>query len=99
MADTPQTLIGGVDTPASASGTTPGYRHVHLHHAGKRIRQFLSPEGKQVHIASSPDEATQLQKTLSASNEKNDFDLVIHGSPEHVSAHCFRTTKPLYAPI
>ncbi|KAH8712175.1 bacterial low temperature requirement A protein-domain-containing protein [Phaeosphaeriaceae sp. PMI808] len=84
MADTPQTLIGGNETPASA---TAHHHHPHIHgHTGKRVRHFFRPDGRKVHIASSPDEANTLRKTLSAANEKDDFDLVIHGSPEHIEA-------------
>lgn len=88
MADTPQTLLGS-DTPASAaiSPHEHHHHHPHLHHSGKRFRQFLRPDGRKVHVASSPDEANLLRKRLSAVNEKDDFDLVIHGSIEHVSLH------------
>ncbi|KAH7392845.1 bacterial low temperature requirement A protein-domain-containing protein [Pyrenochaeta sp. MPI-SDFR-AT-0127] len=86
MSDTPQTLIGGNDTPASVKGASPGHHHHHLHHTGKRLKQFLRSDGRKVHIASSPDEANHLRKTLSSAQEKDDFDLVIHGSPEHIEA-------------
>ena len=84
MADTPHTLVGGVDTPASASGAQ---HHSHLHHTRNRIRHLLRADGRKVHIASSPVEADQLRKTLTTTNEKDDFDLVIHGSPEHVRTY------------
>ncbi|CAO2648559.1 Nn.00g078260.m01.CDS01 [Neocucurbitaria sp. VM-36] len=88
MADTPQmpqTLLGGTDTPASVvtSQHEHHHHHAHLHYSGKRFRQFVRPNGRNVHIASSPEEANLLRKSLSAANEKDDFDLVIHGSPEH----------------
>lgn len=84
MTDTPHTLVAGVDTPASTS-MPHVHHHPHIHHAGKNVRQFLRPDGKKVHIASSPDEANQLRRKLSTANEMEDFDLFIHGSPEHVS--------------
>ncbi|KAF2028544.1 hypothetical protein EK21DRAFT_69518 [Setomelanomma holmii] len=84
MADTPQTLLG-TETPASAHHTHHHHPHVHGH-TGKRLKQFFRPDGRKVHVAHSPDEANTLRKTLSASNEKDDFDLVIHGSPEHLEA-------------
>jgi hypothetical protein len=90
MADTPHTLVGGNDTPASATTQhEPHHHHHHPHlsnHTGKRVRQFLRPDGRKVHIASSPDEANHMRRKWSTANEKEDFDLVIHGSPEHVSA-------------
>ncbi|KAF2826183.1 hypothetical protein CC86DRAFT_25909 [Ophiobolus disseminans] len=98
MADTPQTLLG-TDTPASATTTQHDHAHSHLHgHSGKRVRRLLHlPDGRKVHVASSPDEANTLRKTLSAANEKDDFDLVIHGSPEHIEAlrttHAHHTTQ------
>jgi hypothetical protein len=87
MSETPQTLVGGSDTPASATTTSHfGHGHHHLHgHSGKRLRNFVRPDGRKVHIAHSPEEASKLRSTLSATNEKEDIDLVIHGSPEHVS--------------
>jgi hypothetical protein len=86
MSDTPQTLLGGSDTPASAATTQHAHHHPHLHgHSGKRLRQFFSPEGRRIHVAHSPDEANKIRKQSLAVNEKDDFDLVIHGSPEHVS--------------
>ncbi|KAF1357515.1 hypothetical protein EJ07DRAFT_157520 [Lizonia empirigonia] len=81
MASTPATLIDGAATPASA---THGHHHhhPHLHGAGTRIRQLLRPDGSRVHIAGNPDEARRMSQALRA-NEKDDFDLVLHGSPEH----------------
>ncbi|KAF3032376.1 hypothetical protein E8E12_001949 [Didymella heteroderae] len=84
MSSTPATLVDGAETPV---GTTPGHphHHHHLHGAGRRIRHLLRPDGRQVHIAKNPDEARRMSQTLRL-NEKDDFDLVIHGSPEHVEA-------------
>jgi hypothetical protein len=83
MSDTPQTLLGS-ETPAT---TQYDHHHPHLHgHTGNRVRKLLHlPDGRKVHVAQSPDEANHLRKTLDESSEKDDFDLVIHGSPEHVS--------------
>lgn len=86
MASTPHTLVDdastGVATPAV--GNAHEHHHHHLDHTGKRIRQLLRPNGKKVHVAGSPEEADQLRKTLSTTEEADDFDLVIHGSPEHL---------------
>jgi hypothetical protein len=84
MSSTPHTLIG-TDTPASETTTQHANHHSHLHgHSGKRLKQFFSPEGKRIHVAQSPDEANNIRKQSIASSEKNDFDVVIHGSLEHV---------------
>lgn len=83
MADTPHTLLGS-ETPASAIAHDHAHHHPHIHgHSGKRLRQFFSPDGRKIHVAHSPDEANHIRKQ-SVGNEKDDFDLVIHGSPEHV---------------
>ena len=85
MATTPKTLVDGIDTPASIATTQNGHDH-HLHHTGKRLRQFLRPDGRRVHIVGNPDEANRLRKTLSETSPKDDFDLFVHGSPEHIEA-------------
>ncbi|KAF2269003.1 hypothetical protein CC78DRAFT_335003 [Lojkania enalia] len=84
MADSPQTLAGttGATTPAS----THAHHHPHLHHARSRLRHILHPDGRKIHIAGSPDEAEQLRRRLSTTEKEGDFDLVIHGSPEHIEA-------------
>jgi len=94
MTSTPQTLVGsgpttGVTTPATTSHTQHGH---HFHHTGKRLRHFLRPNGKKVHIAGSPEEADILRKTLSQNEKEEDIDLVIHGSPEHVQFPNLRRT-------
>lgn len=62
----------------------PAHNSHHHHHTGRRIRQFLHPNGKKIHIAGSPSEAEQLRRALSSTEKDGTFDLVIHGSPEHV---------------
>ncbi|KAF1844590.1 uncharacterized protein K460DRAFT_335459 [Cucurbitaria berberidis CBS 394.84] len=61
------------------------HRHPHIRHTGKRLRHFLKPDGRKVHIASSPDEADLFNKARSSMSQ-DDFDLVILGSPEHIEA-------------
>jgi hypothetical protein len=64
-----------------------GEKHIASgHHTGRRIRQFLRPDGRTLHIAASPEEAETLKKTLSQEHEEGSFDLIIHGSPEHADA-------------
>lgn len=90
MASTPGTLIDGegtgATTPAARTPQPGQHNHHHLHHTGRRLRHFLKPDGRKVHIAGSPDEANVLRKTLSSHEKDDDFDLVIHGSPEHLEA-------------
>lgn len=69
------------ETPAFS--TSPHTSSTHKHR-GKRLRHFLSPEGKEVHIALSPEEAETLRQTLEAIKQGESFDLVLNGSPEHI---------------
>lgn len=94
MISTSQTLTAG-----SAMGTaTLGFdsddehrqhhhhhHHHHFHQTSRKIRQILRPDGKKVHVAGSPEESNHLQKTLSG-EKGGDFNVVIHGSPEHIDA-------------
>lgn len=75
------------------SSTGPGSRttgqsgsghHHHHHHSGRRLRQFLRPDGRRVHIAHSPEEAEKMKRHLDGGD--TEFDLYIHGSPEHLEA-------------
>lgn len=49
--------IAGTNHPQSE-------HHAHLHHAGRRLRHFLRPDGRKVHIVHSPDEAEKLKKDI-----------------------------------
>ena len=53
-------------------------------HSGRRLRQFLHPDGRTIHVATSPEEAETLKRQLSQQQKEDGFDLIIHGSPEHV---------------
>lgn len=83
------------ETPVKSSSNTISSQSQHHHypHLPRRARHFLRPDGRKVHIAFSPDEAVRLRRRLSAI-EKDEFDMVIHGSDQHV-----RTTplRPVYS--
>ncbi|ESZ94376.1 hypothetical protein SBOR_5240 [Sclerotinia borealis F-4128] len=69
-------------TPTTLHGTsTP-----HNHQRGHRLRNFMLPNGRKVHIAPSPEEAETLRRRLSITEKDQPFDLVINGSPEHLDA-------------
>ena len=53
-------------------------------HPVRKFRQYLRPDGRTVHVAASPEEAETLKKTLSTQLNSQEFDLLIHGTPEHV---------------
>jgi phosphoglycolate phosphatase-like HAD superfamily hydrolase len=81
MSTTPKT-----ETLSGKTLLTGQHSH-HGHHRARRIRNFMLPNGREVHIALSPEEAETLRQRLEAvrSNEEP-FDLVISGSPEHLEA-------------
>ena len=68
------------DTPPGA--TTPQ----HAEHRGRRLRKFLKPDGKRVHIAATPEEHIKLIQTLPHIEPDDNFEVHIHGSEEHLNA-------------
>ena len=57
-------------------------RHRYFHHNGHRIRQFIRADGRKVHVALSPGEAEKMRRKMAVVDD--DFDLVVHGTDEHV---------------
>jgi hypothetical protein len=55
-------------------------------HKSRRLRSFALPDGREVHIALSPEEALSLRQRLNLIKKDESFDLVINGSPEHLEA-------------
>ena len=74
---TPQS-DGADETPPGA--TTPQ----DAEHRGRRLRRFLKPDGKRVHIAASPEEHVKLKQTLPHIEPDDNFEIHIHGSEEHL---------------
>jgi hypothetical protein len=67
--------------------TTPNDVQVTGHnHRARRLRNFLLPDGRQVHIAPTPEGAVSLRQRLEVINKDEPFDLVVNGSPEHLDA-------------
>ncbi|KAI5370915.1 putative Low temperature requirement A [Septoria linicola] len=62
----------------------------HHHHNGSRIRErlrhFLHPNDKRIHVAASPEEADALKKRLAQVHEDSTFDVYISGTAEHLNA-------------
>ncbi|KAF1961052.1 hypothetical protein CC80DRAFT_488420 [Byssothecium circinans] len=88
MSSTPHPLVdsgGSLGAAIPATNSPNEHRH-HFNHTGRRLRHFLRPDGRKVHIASSPEEAQALHKTLTETENEGAFDLVLHGSPEHIEA-------------
>jgi hypothetical protein len=74
-----------------AEGTRTHHQpHLLGHHYGARaresIRHFLHPDGKRIHVASSPEEALHLRDKLARSHQDHEFDVYISGTPEHLDA-------------
>lgn len=79
-ADPPSGLSnGGTVTPSKDS-------HRHFNHHGRRLRHFIRPSGRHVHIAHTPEEDLKLRKELSSKYTDSEFDVYIHGTPEHIAA-------------
>jgi hypothetical protein len=73
------------DTPESGSTAAPQHSH-HFQHGRKRLKQLLRPNGQRVHVASTPEEVDGLRRVLTNTDPIEPFDIVIHGSPEHLEA-------------
>ncbi|KAL8953727.1 MAG: hypothetical protein Q9222_000409 [Ikaeria aurantiellina] len=57
-----------------------------FHHTGQRLKKLLRPDGRRIHVASTPEEHAHLQKALTAVEPDDNFDICLHGSPEHLAA-------------
>ncbi|KAK5163100.1 uncharacterized protein LTR77_010884 [Saxophila tyrrhenica] len=80
---------GGVGlsfSPIPEPTPSPSHHHRHLHRARDRLRHFVHPSGKKIHVANSPTEAEQLRRQLEEIHHQDDFDVCISGSPEHLDA-------------
>ncbi|KAF2836897.1 hypothetical protein M501DRAFT_978591 [Patellaria atrata CBS 101060] len=86
MADNLTVELPGTNGTTTPSGRQSLHSHHHHHHSARRLRHFLHPSGKKVHVASGPDDVENLRRKLSAIEKDVEFDLVVHGSPEHIEA-------------
>jgi hypothetical protein len=78
-----------VEWDAEKIGDAPPNEGFFAHEFG-RVRKILRPDGKKLHIAQSPEEVEKLKRTLSSiSPLDQDWEVVIHGSLEHVSRVTF----------
>ncbi|KAI4107723.1 MAG: hypothetical protein L6R37_001408 [Teloschistes peruensis] len=57
-----------------------------VQHTGQRLKHFLKPDGRRVHIAASPEEKLKIHRNLLAIEPHGNFDVCLHGSPEHLEA-------------
>ncbi|EMC94464.1 hypothetical protein BAUCODRAFT_124086 [Baudoinia panamericana UAMH 10762] len=66
-----------------------GGRHPPRHYgerAREKLRHFLHPTGKRIHVATDPEEAQRLRLNLSRLHHEDEFDVYISGTPEHLEA-------------
>ncbi|KAL8739007.1 MAG: hypothetical protein Q9181_000289 [Wetmoreana brouardii] len=56
-----------------------------VQHTGQRLKHLLKPDGRRVHVAASPEEHARLHKSLGAVEPERNFDVCLHGSPEHLA--------------
>ena len=70
----------------SGSATPNLHSEHHSHFHARRLRQFVRPNGKKVHICHTPEEHEIVRKRLLESNPDHDFEVFIHGTPEHLEA-------------
>jgi hypothetical protein len=62
----------------------PESTHRIKHNSGQRMRRYLGPDGRTIHIASDPSEAEELKRQLSKERSEDQFDVYVQSTPEHV---------------
>jgi hypothetical protein len=72
------------NSAADSGSATPNHRLGYHGHHGRRLRQFIRPDGRKVHICHTPEEHEHVKKRLLETSPDHDFDVFIHGTPEHV---------------
>jgi hypothetical protein len=70
----------GSELKVGSTTTTPVPQNAS--YAGRPFRKFRRPNGREVHIAQTPEEQARLRKDL---HPPEDFDVYIYGTDEHVS--------------
>lgn len=61
-------------------------KHHYAARTRERVRHFLHPDGRRIHVASSPEEIASLRKKLTNVHKEGDFDILLSGTPEHLDA-------------
>jgi hypothetical protein len=69
---------------ASSGTVTPTPHHLHLPGQGhaRRLKHFVLPNGRKVHIAPTPEDQARLLKELTHEDPQANFDVLIQGTPE-----------------
>lgn len=91
----PDTNSQSQSPPSDPNDKEHHSHRLHLHHAhndhhhGARVLKFIHPHtGRTTHVCHTPEELEKRRQDLSRQETKEslDFDLVLHGSPEHHDA-------------
>jgi hypothetical protein len=72
--------VRGEDSSATLTAThEPPHHHTSdfILHAGHKIRHFLHPDGRKIHIAQHPEQEQSLRRHLSVIHPESDFDIVV----------------------
>lgn len=77
-------MSGAVEASDQPHDSTSIALHHRSHH-GKRLRKLLHPNGRRIHIAPTPDEQLRLARDLPKVEPDENFDIYLHGSPEHLN--------------
>ncbi|KIV98934.1 uncharacterized protein PV09_09320 [Verruconis gallopava] len=73
-------------TPTVAQQVHPHHHTGFIVHAGQKIKHFVHPkDGRKIHIAQHPEQEQSLRRYLSAIHPETSYDIVIHGSPDHIA--------------
>lgn len=69
---------------ASSETAPPTSHHLHLPGQGhaRRLKHFVLPNGRKVHIAQTPEDQARLLKELTHEDPGANFDVLIQGTPE-----------------
>jgi hypothetical protein len=61
---------------------TPHHHHLPDEGHARRLKHFVHPNGRRIHIASTPEEQARLLKELTHEDPNVNFDVLIQGTPE-----------------
>ncbi|OAG40414.1 hypothetical protein AYO21_05314 [Fonsecaea monophora] len=88
----PTAMSPGAQSPSGIQSPPPEqqqhqhqHQHPHIDHAKEKLRHFIHPDGRKIHIAHTPEEHAKLHKELSQQHGPDEFDVVISGTPEHLA--------------
>lgn len=70
----------------STGGTVTPSGHGGHHYHARRLLHFVRPTGRHVHIAHTPEQHEKLMKELISQYADGQFDVYIHGTPDHIDA-------------